>query len=158
MNAVLRKAFAFGSGVGIEILGQPGTESLRVVAARVRAGSARLLGELTIPDIDHQAAGVSIQAMHGPDRPQPALAAPPLDLGDHPGQKLGERRLELPFSCRQFGFVGMSRGRHPGRFFDDHDVRVKKANAHVVFARNLQSGLGLAIEIPRSSMLVAKLD
>ena len=54
----LRNALAFGSGAGIEILGTPGAESLRVVTARVRAGSARLLGEVTIADIDHQTAGV----------------------------------------------------------------------------------------------------
>jgi len=37
----LRRWFAIGSGVGIEIAGQPGAESLRVVAARVRPGGAR---------------------------------------------------------------------------------------------------------------------
>ena len=37
--------------------GQPGAESLRVVAARVRPGGARLLGTLTIEDAPHHAAG-----------------------------------------------------------------------------------------------------
>jgi hypothetical protein len=52
----LRKWFAIGSGVGIEIAGQPGAESLRVVAVRVRPGGARLLGALTIDDAQHHAA------------------------------------------------------------------------------------------------------
>jgi hypothetical protein len=52
----LRKWLAFGSGVGIEIVGQPGAESLRVVAARVRPGGARSLGTLTIDDAQHHAA------------------------------------------------------------------------------------------------------
>jgi len=52
----LRRWFAIGSGVGIEIAGQPGAESLRVVAARVRPGGARLLGALVIEDAQHHAA------------------------------------------------------------------------------------------------------
>jgi hypothetical protein len=53
----LRKWFAVGSGIGIEIAGQPGAESLRVAAARVRPNGARLLGTLTIDDAAHHAAG-----------------------------------------------------------------------------------------------------
>jgi hypothetical protein len=52
----LRKWFAFGSGVGIEIVGQPGAESLRVAGVRVRPGGNRLLGTLTIEDAQHHAA------------------------------------------------------------------------------------------------------
>ncbi len=52
----LRKWFAIGSGIGIEIFGQPGAESLRVAAARVRPGGTRLLGTLTIEDAQHHAA------------------------------------------------------------------------------------------------------
>jgi hypothetical protein len=55
--AELRKWFAVGSGIGIEIAGAPGAESLRVAAARVRPSGARLLGTLTIDDAQHHAAG-----------------------------------------------------------------------------------------------------
>jgi hypothetical protein len=53
----LRKWVAIGSGVGIEIAGPPGAESLRIAAARVRPGGARLLGTLAIDDARHHAAG-----------------------------------------------------------------------------------------------------
>jgi len=49
---------AFGSGVGIEIAGSAGEESLRISAARIRPGRARELGTLTIADASHQTAGV----------------------------------------------------------------------------------------------------
>ena len=49
---------AFGSGVGIEIAGSAGAESLRISAARIRPGRARELSTLTIADASHQAAGV----------------------------------------------------------------------------------------------------
>ena len=52
----LRKWFAIGSGIGIEIVGQPGAESLRIVAAGVRPGGARLIETLTIDDAQHHAA------------------------------------------------------------------------------------------------------
>jgi len=52
----LHRWLAFGAGAGIEIAGPPGTESLRVVAVRVRPGRVRVLGELTVAD-PHQAAG-----------------------------------------------------------------------------------------------------
>ena len=55
-NGVLRKCFAIGSGIGIEIIGQPGAETLRIVAARVRPGGARLIETLTIDDAQHHAA------------------------------------------------------------------------------------------------------
>jgi hypothetical protein len=54
----LRPWLAFGSGVGIEIAGPQGCESLRVAAARVRPGRARVLSMLTIDDASHHAAGV----------------------------------------------------------------------------------------------------
>ncbi len=53
-----RKLLAFGSGVGIEIAGVRGSESLRVVAARVRPTGTRVLERLTIEDFPHQPAGV----------------------------------------------------------------------------------------------------
>jgi hypothetical protein len=56
--AELRKWFAIGGGVGIEICGLPGVESLRVAAARVRPGNARLLGTMAIDDAQHHAAGM----------------------------------------------------------------------------------------------------
>ena len=49
---------AFGGGVGIEIRGPAGSESLRIAAARIRPGGARELGTLSIADASHQAAGV----------------------------------------------------------------------------------------------------
>jgi hypothetical protein len=55
--AELRKWFAIGGGIGIEICGAPGGESLRIAAARVRPGGARLLGTLTVEDAQHHAAG-----------------------------------------------------------------------------------------------------
>lgn len=54
--AELRRWIAIGSGVGIEIAGPPGAESLRIAAARVRPGGARLLGTLAIDDAQHHAA------------------------------------------------------------------------------------------------------
>lgn len=50
LPASLRKALAFGSGVGIQITGPRGAESLHVAAARVRPTGARLLGTLIIED------------------------------------------------------------------------------------------------------------
>jgi len=54
----LKKWIAFGSGVGIQIVGPRGSESLRITAARVRPTGARLAGSLTIEDFPHQPAGV----------------------------------------------------------------------------------------------------
>jgi hypothetical protein len=56
--AELKKWIAIGSGVGIEITGKRGSESLRIVAARVRPNGARVMGRLTIEDFPHQPAGV----------------------------------------------------------------------------------------------------
>jgi Tfp pilus assembly protein PilN len=55
--APLKKWLAFGSGVGIQIVGPRGAESLRIAAARVRPGGARLRGGFTIDDFPHQPAG-----------------------------------------------------------------------------------------------------
>jgi hypothetical protein len=55
---VLKKWVAFGSGIGIEIIGPHGAESLRITAARVRPNGARVLGVLTIEDVPHQPASV----------------------------------------------------------------------------------------------------
>jgi hypothetical protein len=49
---------AFGSGVGIEIAGPAGAESLRISAARVRPGQSRELGTFAVADASHHAAGV----------------------------------------------------------------------------------------------------
>jgi Tfp pilus assembly protein PilN len=54
----LKKWLAFGRGAGIEIRGPQGAEALRVTAVRVRPGGATKLGELTIDDASHHAAGV----------------------------------------------------------------------------------------------------
>jgi hypothetical protein len=56
--AGLRKLLAFGSGLGIEISGARGVESLDIAAVRVRPGGAKLLGTLCIEDFPHQPAGV----------------------------------------------------------------------------------------------------
>src|SRR5580704_11997425 len=56
--AGLKKALAFGSGVGIQIAGPRGAESLRIAAVRVRPNGARLVDSLTIEDFPHQPAGV----------------------------------------------------------------------------------------------------
>lgn len=53
-----KQVLAFGSGVGIEIAGPRGAESLRITAVRVRPAGARLLGRLSIDDFPHQTAGV----------------------------------------------------------------------------------------------------
>ena len=54
----IRKWFAFGRGVGIEISGPHGSESLRAAAVRVRPNGARVLDQIVIEDFPHQPAGV----------------------------------------------------------------------------------------------------
>ncbi len=54
--AALKKAAAFGTGVGIQITGPPGAESLHIAAVRVRPGGARLLDSLVIEDFRRQPA------------------------------------------------------------------------------------------------------
>jgi Tfp pilus assembly protein PilN len=56
--AGLKKASAFGSGIGIEISGPRGAESLRITAVRVRPTGSRMLGQFTVEDFPHQQAGV----------------------------------------------------------------------------------------------------
>ncbi|HEV8147913.1 MAG TPA: PilN domain-containing protein [Bryobacteraceae bacterium] len=56
--ASIRKWVAFGGGLGIQISGPRGAESLHVAAVRVRPSGARVLGQFTIEDFPHQAAGV----------------------------------------------------------------------------------------------------
>src|SRR5580658_1173708 len=58
MPSGLKKFAAFGSGVGIQIVGPRGGESLRIAAARVRPTGAKLAGSLTIGDFLRQPAGV----------------------------------------------------------------------------------------------------
>jgi Tfp pilus assembly protein PilN len=53
----LKKLLAFGSGVGIQIVGPRGSESLRICAAKVRPGSSTVRGGFTIEDFPHQPAG-----------------------------------------------------------------------------------------------------
>lgn len=54
----LKKWLAFGPGVGIEVVGPHGGESLRVTAVRVHPGGARVVGTLAFEDAMHHAAGV----------------------------------------------------------------------------------------------------
>lgn len=54
--ASLRKFFAFGSGVGIEITGPRGEETLRVSAVRVRPNGARVVGGFSIENAAQQPA------------------------------------------------------------------------------------------------------
>ena len=54
----LRSWFAFGGGVGIEVSGPAGAESLRITAVRVRPNGARVLDSITVEDAQHHAAGV----------------------------------------------------------------------------------------------------
>ena len=54
----LRKWLAFGHGVGIEVVGPQGGESLRVTAVRVHPGGARVVGTLSFDDAMHHAVGV----------------------------------------------------------------------------------------------------
>ena len=54
----LKKWLAFGHGVGIEVVGPHGGESLRVTAVRVHPGAARMIGTLSFDDAMHHAAGV----------------------------------------------------------------------------------------------------
>jgi len=53
----LKKWLAFGHGVGIEVVGPHGGESLRVAAVRVHPGGARMVGTLSFDDALHHAAG-----------------------------------------------------------------------------------------------------
>src|SRR5271169_4617956 len=54
----LKKWLAFGNGVGIEIFGRHGSESIRIVGVRVRPNGARVLDQLVVDDVPHQPAGV----------------------------------------------------------------------------------------------------
>ena len=56
--AELKKALAFGSGIGIQIAGPRGAESLHVAAARVRPNGARLVDSFAVEDFRKQPAGV----------------------------------------------------------------------------------------------------
>ena len=56
--AGLRKWLAFGNGIGIEIAGPHGTESIRATAVRVRPNGARVLASFEVEDVPHQPAGV----------------------------------------------------------------------------------------------------
>jgi Tfp pilus assembly protein PilN len=56
--APFKKWAAFGRGIGIEIAGPHGSETLRITAVRVRPNGARVLARLDIEDFPHQPAGV----------------------------------------------------------------------------------------------------
>jgi len=56
--ASLRKWTAFGGGLGIQIAGPHGAESLHIAAVRVRPSGASVIGQFSIEDVTHQAAGV----------------------------------------------------------------------------------------------------
>lgn len=53
----LHKWLAFGRGVGVEVSGPTGAESLHVTAVRVFPGRVRVVGELDIPEAGHHGAG-----------------------------------------------------------------------------------------------------
>ncbi len=54
--AAFKKLLAFGSGVGIQIVGPRGAESLHIAAVRVRPTGARLIDSLVIEDFRRQPA------------------------------------------------------------------------------------------------------
>lgn len=54
--ASFKKLFALGSGVGIQIVGPRGSESLRIAVVRVRPNRARLIDSLLIEDFRRQPA------------------------------------------------------------------------------------------------------
>jgi type IV pilus assembly PilN-like protein len=54
----MRHWLAFGSGVGIEVSGAPGAESLRATLVRVRPGRARILDTFRVEALDRQGNGV----------------------------------------------------------------------------------------------------
>jgi hypothetical protein len=56
--AALKKWLAFGSGLGIEISGPHGSESLDIAAVSVRPSGVNVLGTFRIEDFPHQPAGV----------------------------------------------------------------------------------------------------
>lgn len=56
--SALKKWLAFGSGVGVQIAGPRGAESLRIAAVRVRPSGASVAGTMTVEDFPHQPAGV----------------------------------------------------------------------------------------------------
>ena len=51
----LKKWTAFGAGIGVEISGVPGAESLHIAAVSVRPGSVRLIGEMKVDDASQHA-------------------------------------------------------------------------------------------------------
>jgi Tfp pilus assembly protein PilN len=63
--ASIRKLFALGSGVGIEISGPRGAETLRVSAVRVRPTGARVMGGFSIENAAQQPAAEWGQAYSG---------------------------------------------------------------------------------------------
>jgi Tfp pilus assembly protein PilN len=56
--AGLKKWLAFGNGIGIEIAGPHGSESILATAVRVRPNGARVLAQFEVEDVPHQPAGV----------------------------------------------------------------------------------------------------
>lgn len=56
--AELKKWLAFGTGIGIEIAGPHGSETLHALAVRVRPNGARVIDQLAIADFPNQPAGV----------------------------------------------------------------------------------------------------
>ncbi len=56
--AGLKRWLAFGNGIGIEIAGPHGSESIRATAVRVRPNRARVLAQFAVEDVPHQPAGV----------------------------------------------------------------------------------------------------
>src|SRR6185295_8561606 len=92
--ADLKKWLAVGSGVGIEIEGPHGSESLHIAAVRVRPSGTRVLGGFTVEDFPHQPAsawGADCNAFLGKVRLKHAAAAVLL-----PRQDVIVRQLALP--------------------------------------------------------------
>lgn len=58
ISAGLKQWLAFGNGIGIEIAGPHGSESIRAAAVRVRPSGARVLAQFAVEDVPHQPAGV----------------------------------------------------------------------------------------------------
>lgn len=52
----LKPWLAFGNGVGVQIEGPRGSESMHICAVRVRPGGARIRAQFTVEDFPHQAA------------------------------------------------------------------------------------------------------
>ncbi len=92
----------------------------------------------------HQAAGVAIQSMDGSHAGWSpwASGARTFAFGDDPVEAFFQGRLSLPPFGRPETFLRMAQGRHSGRFVNDHDVLVDKANFDAVLLRGQGQRMG----------------